>query len=87
MDERDFNAELLLQNERLRHEVEDLKTLQSVVKENLELRSILDSFHSTNHTVMEKSQISAGNPHQQLRRNHNAALGIYVYIDRLGMVA
>ncbi|XP_053467227.1 uncharacterized protein LOC128599547 [Ictalurus furcatus] len=60
MDERDFNAELLLQNERLRHEVEDLKTLQSVVKENLELRSILDSFHSTNHTVMEKSQISAG---------------------------
>ncbi|TSK20082.1 Speriolin-like protein [Bagarius yarrelli] len=56
----DFKASLLLQNENLRREVEDLKVLHSVVKENLELRSRLDSFTSTNDTLMEKSEHSAG---------------------------
>ncbi|XP_026780343.1 speriolin-like protein [Pangasianodon hypophthalmus] len=60
MDEREFNASLLLQNEKLRRQVEDLKTLQSVVKENLELRSRLDSFPSSSDADAEKSEMSAG---------------------------
>lgn len=63
MDELEFNASLLVQNEKLKREVEDLKTLQSVVKENLELRSRLDSFPLTNDTVMEKSQMNPGSSH------------------------
>ncbi|KAF4076144.1 hypothetical protein AMELA_G00227050 [Ameiurus melas] len=81
MDEREFNAELLVRNERLRREVEDLKTLQGVVKENLELRSILDSFHATNHTVMEKSQISAGR--KSMLQWHDSVVGESVLRDGL----
>ncbi|KAK2814784.1 hypothetical protein Q7C36_023050 [Tachysurus vachellii] len=40
--ELDLTASLILENEKLSREVEDLKTLQSVVKENLELRSRMD---------------------------------------------
>ncbi|KAG7318032.1 hypothetical protein KOW79_019067 [Hemibagrus wyckioides] len=62
MDERefDFTASLLLQNEKLRREVEDLKTMLSLVMENLELRSRLDSFSSARDTVMEEHELRAG---------------------------
>ncbi|KAF7692073.1 speriolin-like protein [Silurus meridionalis] len=60
MAEHQLNASLMIENEKLRCEVEDLKTLQSVVKENLELRSRLDSFSFTNQTLMEKSEMNAG---------------------------
>lgn len=54
MDERefDFTASLLLQNEELRREVEDLKTV--LVMENLEVRSRLDR-----DTIMEKHELRA----------------------------
>lgn len=47
-DEREFDFEtsVLLQNKKLKQDVEDLKTLQSVVKENLQLRSRLDGIAS-----------------------------------------
>ncbi|XP_027008367.2 speriolin-like [Tachysurus fulvidraco] len=57
--ELDLNASLILENVKLSREVEDLKTLQSVVKENLELRSRMDGF-STGDKTMEKSELSAG---------------------------
>lgn len=72
MDEAELNASLLAQNERLRCEVEDLRTLQSVVKENLGLRSKLDGFPLTGDTVAEKSQTqSAGSSHQQLSNSQD----------------
>lgn len=51
----DFMASLLLQNEELRREVEDLKTMLSLVMENLEVRTRLDR-----DTVMEKHELRAG---------------------------
>ncbi|XP_060717138.1 speriolin-like protein [Tachysurus vachellii] len=57
--ELDLTASLILENQKLSREVEDLKTLQSVVKENLELRSRMDGF-STRDKTMEKSELSAG---------------------------
>ncbi|XP_076869435.1 speriolin-like protein [Brachyhypopomus gauderio] len=54
MDKEENNDSLRIQNEKLRHELHDLKTMLSIVKENLDLRFQLDSF-SANGSSMENT--------------------------------